>query len=180
MWQTHSKSSTIFTFSLGGRYVRAVLVGFSVGIQCHVFLFPPLRTQRMCLVLWRFLLILNHWRCFISFGVSSGFGWVSFSCFCCRSVSGCVWVCVGVHAGCVCPVRDAPLYIPVQTGVGVWFSRLSPDECIFCLWFPNKSVAVPFFSPDVEWSLPPSLSLPALSPASLPLWSLIQMCLAQL
>lgn len=92
--------------------------------------------------------------------MSSGFGLVSFYCFCCRSVSGCVWV-------CVCPVQDAPLYIPVQTGVGVWFSRLSPDECIFCLWFPNKSVAVPFFSRDVEWSLPPSLSLPCpVSPVS--------------
>lgn len=62
----------------------------------------------------------------------------------CLGACGCAWVCTrGACARCV--PRDAPLYIPVQTGVGVWFSRLSPDECIFCLWFPNKSVAVPFF-----------------------------------
>lgn len=134
--------------------------------------------------------------CFMEVFVNSYTGGVSFLleclqglvsipfyyCFSCRSLSGCVWVCVGVHAGCVCPACPAgsPLYIPVQTGVGVWFSRLSPDECIFCLWFPNKSVAVPF-SRDVEWSLSlfPSLPPCPISP-SLLLWSLIQMCLAQL
>lgn len=37
-------------------------------------------------------------------------------------------------------------------------------NAFFACGFQTKSVAVPFFSPDVEWSLPPSLSLPALSP----------------
>lgn len=133
----------------------------------------------MCLVLWRFLLILLLEVFHFFWGVFR-FGFLFF-----RHSFSCARVRVRAFAGvcvCSCALRAARLYIHVQTGAGVWFSRLSSDECIFCLWFQKVLMYLSFpetyslVSPSPLFS---SLSSPLCLP-SLLLCSLIQMCLAQL